>query len=336
MGLAQTPFQMLGVWCFNGLVQSTLWPPVLRVIVESLSGAERERACVNISTTYPAATLFSYLACPAILLILPWRGVFFLFSLFIFAVAALWLPVFRKMEASRPPPPGDEAPSGGAPYRKRGRKPLPVAVLALFCLALTVQGALRDGLSAWIPAYTAQTFSLETGTAIFSSSLLPVVNLLGIYAARFLYRLLKDEARTSACIFCASALAALFLRFSGAAHLALALSAFALITAGMVGVNLMLVSLVPARFSRRGLTPFISGFTNSMVYLGSSVSSFSIALGVNRLGWGPLILVLAGLALLGALLCLIAAPRWRAFLRREFAPALPPWGPPSGARKPLV
>jgi sugar phosphate permease len=84
----------------------------------------------------------------------------------------------------------------------------------------------------------------------------------------------------------------------------------------MVGINMMLVSFVPAHFSRRRLTAFFSGLANSMVYAGSSLSSFIIALMIGKFGWNPLILVFAALAFFSALLCLLSAPRRRQFLRQ--------------------
>ena len=166
----------------------------------------------------------------------------------------------------------------------------------------------------------AQTFSLGTGRAILSSSLLPVINLLGIYACQFLFRVIRDEAWVSGLLFCISALSALALKYFGAYHIAASLAAFALIAACMTGINLMLVSFVPAHFSRRGMVSFLSGLTNSMVYAGSSISAFSIALTVGRFGWDVLILVLAAMGFLSALFCLFAVPGWRAFLQREMLP----------------
>jgi OPA family glycerol-3-phosphate transporter-like MFS transporter len=313
MTITQTSLQMLVIWCFNGAVQSVLWPPILRVIVEYFPNNEREKACVNISTTYPVAALFSYAACAGILLFLSWRAVFFIFSLFLFTATLLWAVNFRKMEHCRAVP---EAEGGRTKGRAAGRtRALPYSVLALFCGALIVQGVLRDGLMAWIPSYMAQVFSLKTNAAILSAGVLPLINLSGIYFCQFLFRFIRDEARTSFCLFCISALAALALQYFGGFHIAAALAAFAAITACMMGINLMLVSFVPAQFSRMGIVSFLSGITNSMVYLGSSISAWCIGAAADAFGWNALLLVLSFLALASALLCLAAAPGWSAFVR---------------------
>jgi OPA family glycerol-3-phosphate transporter-like MFS transporter len=321
MGLARTSNQMLVIWCLNGIIQSVLWPPIVRVIVEYYPSPIREKVCVNISTTYPIATLVSYSACAGIILILPWRAVFFIVSAFLFAVSALWGVVFGKLERGLAVPPQEKdggANAARAPGRRTSRrKNLPFAALIILCSALIAQGALRDGLMAWIPAYLTQTFTLQTSTAILFSGLLPLINIAGIYACQFLFRILRDEVRTSLYLYCASALFALGLICFGGFHIIVSLTAFALITACMMGINLMLVSFVPTHFSRMGIVAFISGITNSMVYAGSSIATFGIGLAADKFGWSSLLLILAGLTLLSALLCFLAAPRWRAFLRRE-------------------
>jgi OPA family glycerol-3-phosphate transporter-like MFS transporter len=321
MALAGTSAQMLVIWCCNGLIQSILWPPILRVIVERYPSPAREKVCVNISTTYPVATLVSYAACAGIILILPWRAFFFIVSAFLFAVSALWGLVFGKVEHGPGVPRGERLERGAArvlPGKVSRRKDLPFAALIIICSALIAQGALRDGLTAWIPAYLTQIFSLQTSTAILFSGLLPLINIAGIYACQFLFRLVKDEVRTALCLYCVSALSALVLRFLGSFHIILSLAPFALITACMTGINLMLVVFVPTHFSRMRIVAFISGVTNAMVYVGSSIATFGIGLFVDRFGWGSLLLIPITLTLLSALLCLLATPRWRAFLRREY------------------
>jgi OPA family glycerol-3-phosphate transporter-like MFS transporter len=316
MGLARTGVQMLLIWCFNGLIQSVLWPPIARVIAENYPSPARERACVNIATTYPVAALVSYGASAGLILVLSWRAVFFIVSALLLAVSALWAVVFGKLEqdSGRPAGPAALGFSGGRPFKRNG---LPLAALIVICAVLITQGALRDGLMVWIPAYLTQVFTLRTSAAILFSGLLPLINLAGIYVCQFIFRRVKDEVRTSLCLYGISALSALGLRCFGAFHIALSLVFFALITASMMGVNLMLVSFVPIRFSRMGIVAFISGLTNAMVYLGSSVATFGIGLTADRFGWGSLLLILLALTLLSALLCFLALPRWRDFTRRE-------------------
>jgi OPA family glycerol-3-phosphate transporter-like MFS transporter len=243
---------------------------------------------------------------------------FFIVAVFLFALSALWGLAFGKLERGFDLPRRERAGAPrGLPRKIPPRRDLPFAALIIICGALIAQGALRDGLTAWIPSYLTQTFNLQTSTAILFAGLLPLINIAGIYVCQFLFRLVKDEVRAALCLYCVSALSALALRFLGSFHIVLSLAPFALITACMVGINLMLVVFVPTHFSRMGIVAFISGITNAMVYVGSSIATFGIGLAADKFGWDSLLLILVSLTLLSALLCLLAFPRWRAFVRRE-------------------
>jgi OPA family glycerol-3-phosphate transporter-like MFS transporter len=333
MGLAWTDTQMLVIWCFNGLVQSVLWPPILRVIVEYYPGPIREKVCIHIATTYPVAALVSYGAFAGIILALSWRAVFLAVSVFLFAVSVLWVFAFGRLAFGKPAqgpglPPlvapergtfrgtGAGTPAGTV-RRTFNRKGLPLAVLIIICSILVTQGALRDGLITWIPTYLTRVFTLRASTAILSAGILPLINLAGIYVCQYMFHRFKDEIRTSLCLYLVSALSALGLLCFGTFHIVLSLVLFALITASMMGVNLMLVSFVPTRFFRMGIVAFVSGLTNAMVYLGSSIATFGIGLTADRFGWASLLLILLSLTLISVLLCFLALPRWQNFVHRE-------------------
>jgi OPA family glycerol-3-phosphate transporter-like MFS transporter len=318
MGFSFNSSFMVAVWCFNGFIQSIIWPPILRIIVEYYSEPWRSKACANISTTYPVAVMFAYLSCAGIITVLPWRAVFFIYALFLFAVSRIWLLAFKAITLAVAPNENGFSEKALSPQTKKhlasSSKKMPALALFLFCLALISQGALRDGLMTWIPAYTTRMFLLTSNTAILSAGILPLFNLAGIYVSRLILKHTKDEAKTAVYLFGASCMAILILRFFGEYHILLSLSAFAVITGSMMGVNLMLVCMVPARFSEFGLVSFLTGLTNSMVYLGSSVSTFGIAAMLERTGWEWLLILLAALAMVSALFCVWAVPRWAVFI----------------------
>ncbi|MCL2472053.1 MAG: MFS transporter, partial [Treponema sp.] len=327
MGFARTGAFMLVTWCVNGLIQSVLWPPVLRIIVEYFPESERNKVCTNISTTYPIAVMFAYVCCAGIVTILSYRVVFFLFALFLFISSWLWAVSYGKMiqsakdaNAGLLPGADDVKPSipiqnlsGKKHLKFFGKASAPGIAIILFCLALVSQGILRDGLMTWIPVYISTVFSFPAGTAILFAGIIPLVNLGGIYLCRFIFIRIKDEAKTAVYFFGASFFAALFLRFAGEYHICISLFALAVIIASMMGVNIMLVTFVPAHFARFALVSFMTGLTNSMVYVGSSISNFGIALVVEKAGWDLLLTLLILMTMASVALCHFAAPRWAVF-----------------------
>ena len=315
MAFTHTSASMLIIWSFNGLIQSIIWPPFLRVMVEYFAEPTRTKICTNIATTQPAAVIMAYLSCAGIITILQWRAVFIIFALFLFIVSVVWVIAFKKFSpiSSFAENAKQEAAFQTAAQKKSNIPSCAVFAIVFFCLALIMQGALRDGLMAWMPVYTARVFLLSSNTAILTAGILPMINLAGIYVCRFIFNRIKNEGKTSILLFSISSAAALILRFFGEHHILLSLFAFAMIAACMTGINLMLVTFVPSRFSKFGLVSFMTGLNNSMVYVGSSISVFGIALLVERSGWEGLLTMVFILGIVSILFCILASRKWTVF-----------------------
>ena len=106
--------------------------------------------------------------------------------------------------------------------------------------------------------------------------------------------------------------AALLAVFSGSNPL-LSVLFLALLSGSMHGVNLMLTCMVPPHFAKFGRTALVSGALNSCTYVGAALSTYGIALFSQRFGWSGTILLWAGIALTGTLVCFLVSIPWRSF-----------------------
>ena len=315
MSFLTSPGQMLAAWCVNGAVQATTWTPILRIIAENLPIESRHRACVNMATTYPVAALLTYVGCAGVIYISGWRLVFRITAVIMLLMSAAWLAGFRVVERNLVETQEAAGEAGPAAREGSGEKlRFPILLLALVCLALCTQGALRDGIMTWVPAYLTGTFAIGTSFSIFSTTLLPFVNLLGVYTAGFLHRCSGNEVFTALCLFGTALAGALALLLLGGGSLAASLVSFSVITSSMMGVNLMLVSFVPTYFMRWGKVSFVAWLVNSMVYVGSSVATYGIGAVADAAGWGALLAILVGIAAAGGVVCFFCMPLWRRFM----------------------
>ena len=64
---------------------------------------------------------------------------------------------------------------------------------------------------------------------------------------------------------------------------------FAVITASMMAVNALYVNMIPLHFEASGRVSTVSGFLNSVAYLGSAISTFTIGVMVEKAGWAATI-----------------------------------------------
>ena len=87
----------------------------------------------------------------------------------------------------------------------------------------------------------------------------------------------------------------------------------ALIIGSVHGINLMLVCYVPKRFKKYGNVSTLSGIINSFTYVGAAISTYGIALLVEKSGWNLTIFIWLLISLLGFICCLIVYRRWQKF-----------------------
>lgn len=158
--------------------------------------------------------------------------------------------------------------------------------LLFFILPDAIHGMLKDGVTSWIPTYITEVFHTSPSLAVVVTTVLPVVNLAGAYAAAFVYkRTKKSEVRSAGVFFLVAVCALLGIRLAGRMSLIVTILLFAIITSSMMAINTVFVSLLPLRFEKLGKVSTISGFMNSVAYLGTAVSTFTIGIMVEHFGW---------------------------------------------------
>ena len=328
---------MTAIWCINGFAQSMLWPPLVRMMVDLLPAEAFKRACVHISIASSAGTITVYLLAPVCIRVLNWRYVFWIAAAFCICVICNWMRGTRRIENWRragivrtadAAAPADRktpaSPKENAPEEKMRENPDKTSLYKLFtssglffmAIAIVLQGILKDGLLTWIPSYISETYDLSTSLAVLVSVALPIFSIISVSLASMLNRIIRSEATCAAAIFafgaCSCALLAVFFSFSPYTSVLLA----GITTGCMHGVNLMLISRVPAHFARYGRTSTVSGMLNTFTYLGSAISTYGIAAVTEAFGWQTSVICWAAAAVLGTIACVFSIRRWRGFTAR--------------------
>ena len=283
---------MAAVWCINGYAQAMIWPPIIRIFAEMLEEKTKLRFCINIISTQALGTLASYLLSAAVIYLNGWNGVFFAAAALLIAAALLWDIKFRKIEKFSMEYGIDDGTEDGIKSGSRKENQVPFLSLLtgsgilVILIPVIVHGVLKDGVTSWVPTYISETFLTSPALSILVTTVLPVINLTGAYAAQYLYRKWKkQETKTAACFFLAATVSLLCLWLFGSKSLLLTVILLSVITASMMAVNTIFVNLLPLRFERAGRVSTVSGFLNSMAYLGCAISTFTIGILVQNNGW---------------------------------------------------
>lgn len=305
MGISSNYIIMSAIWGISGYSQAMVWPPIIKLFSNELDENARMSALVNIATTMAAGTLFSYLLSALILSVSGWRMVFIIPSVLI-ALTTLVCGIGLKGVLKNSQTAADKITPAKKPAPKGSTcKALLMGLVPLVVLPAMIHGMIKDGVSSWVPTYISERFGLMPALSILLTTLLPVVNMLGAYAAGFVNRRIKDECKSCAVFFALSALLLVALNFSSGLGAAFSAVLLALVTSSMIAVNTLIVSFIPMRYSKAGLCATVSGFLNSMSYIGAALSAFTLGIMSAKLGWAYTISAFALLCAAGAALSLM-------------------------------
>ncbi len=305
------------IWFINGFAQSMLWPPLVRIMAEVMDSATYNRVCTNVNVAGMSATVLLYITASAIWIrYFNWKYVFFASAIVSGIIAVIWFFGFRKAVS-------------GTEFFKKVRssektekakntlsaKKLLLSGFVLISLGIVAQGALRDGITDWVPTFIINTFSLESGSAILKSVIIPVfsvisVKLVGIINGKFV----KDEVKAGGITFLAGALGCVLLLFIYKENQYVTLILAALITCFMHGVNYFLICIVPARFEKYNAVSTMSGIINSLTYVGSAAATYGFGAVSDNFGWNTVLISWVVVAAVGTLCCFAAIKPWKKFI----------------------
>ena len=299
---------MTGFWCFNGFFQALLWPPLVRLMAENMTGDEYSKAVVSVSASASVATILIYIIVPAAIAVSGWRLVFVIASVSGIASALVWLRFTGNIRenGNLQKVSGSSAPSEN---RLSSVVPLLIPIMAAICL----QGILRDGITTWMPTYIYEVFDLGLSMSILTTAILPIFSIISLKIAARINKSIGNELKTSMLLFGTSFAAAAIMIPMFSKSVLLCALLMAVITGCMHGINLMLIGNLPAHFAKYGKVSTVSGLLNACTYVGSALSTYGFAALSESFGWGFTIASWAVIAGVGLALCLMLTGKWKRF-----------------------
>jgi OPA family glycerol-3-phosphate transporter-like MFS transporter len=306
----KTAGAMSTFWAVNGFAQAFMWPPIAKLMLSSMDGDEYKKQIQKVLWGCMAATMFVYLISPLIVSVMNWKGVFW-FSAITGALGIVyWLKACPIIALK-----GKEE-KENIEKTERNNTPI-IAVMAVLLFAIICMGALRDGVTTWLPSYVSEAFNLESESAILTGAVLPMFTMVCYSVTARLYKTkLKNPVLCAGVVFGLGFLASLVLYIltaTSSSGIVASVTLAALLTGCMHGVNLILISMLPSYFKRRGKVSLITGILNCAVYVGSAASTYLFPLVASNGGWSSTVLIWLIIAAVGTLVCLATVLPWKKF-----------------------
>ena len=303
---------LIPVWAVNGFAQALMWPPMVRILAHHLTDEQYAVACKWVSWGSALGTMAVYACVPALIRAFDFRAIFWIGGTAALLMAVVMKTVYERYFGSASAPAPAKQQSAAAPARPFDA--VGVLLLAMIMVAIVMQGALRDGVTNWMPTLVSESFGLDSSSAIFSGILLPIFHILFSQITATVYRrFIPNELTCSCVIFTVAAGIAAALALVGSRSVIISVVLLAMLVGCMHGVNFIFTCMVPPRFAKYGHVSLVSGILNSSTYAGAALSTYGVALLSQHAGWHATLWCWAGLAAIGAVITLLLIARWRLF-----------------------
>lgn len=298
--VAPNVYLMTAAWCVNGAAQAMMWPPIVVIMTEALTAKEYNKSSILVSCGGYLGNIAVYLLAPLMIRISTWRTVFFICGgcavLMAFTVCFLCPDVKSGTKAGKPE------------NKKIGIKGFITPFLVLVMLGVAFEGALREGILTWMPTYISQTYDLGSEISILSGVILPVFSTASVVLSMVIYEhFIKNPLHYATLVLVIGAVfSGVLYAFTGKSA-AISVASFAIITAAMHGASLMLTTMIPPLYLKKGNVSTVSGVINAATYVGSALSGVGTAALSSAFGWRAVTGVWVTFALISAACCFIAS-----------------------------
>lgn len=309
---------LIGVWAANGLFQSMLWSPILRVFSETIDESLSKKAILNIALSLPVGTVLAYLMSSMIIKYLNWKYVFiFEGSVVVIAVLFAGFAIFcSEKDIEKVPVIQKQNAEAHNNVNKKGLAAVAVSSGLLFIMILSfLHGMMREGITNWVPAMISEVYGVSTSFSVFVTIALPIFNAFGAYLVTPLYKKLgENEMKTAGVTGFAALVPLLIMLFMNKLPVYVIIVLLAVTTSVMYALNYLIISLVPVRFSKFGFTFGISGILNSGAHIGCALSSYGFGAISEKAGWSAVIIVWIVSSVLITVFSFASNKRWSRFL----------------------
>ena len=288
---------------FTGICMSMIWPSIFHAMVVLMQRDDKINYSVEISSSMAAGSLVSYVMNAAFLNWFDWRAGFIVPGVLLTAFGCAWFMLYDRLASKADVAEAEQAAS--VSHKAVSLKALIFApCLAVAVFPVIMHGAIKDGVTAWVPAYISEVFGASPAFSSLISVLLPLFNLMGTYMSRFMYKRCGENEFVSASVFFAVAAAGFCLMITlGMSALPVTMFCFALVTSCMMAANILLINLLPLRFEANGRTSTVSGGLNAIAYGGSAAASAIIGIVSEAYGWHVMVLSWMIIMVLSGLIC---------------------------------
>lgn len=314
-------YLMIPVWAINGFAQALLWPPIVRVLSDSLSHEKYVTANLIVTCGAHISTIVLYIYAPICISFMSYKAVFFTSTVFCTVVGIIFLVavslVLNKKETQKEVDikKSDKTTPVLEMFKKSGVLPIFVCII--------VMGFMRDGIESWLPTLYSEAFHRDSSESILVSVALPIFSIISLFLVRTIHKgkTFNNEVRGAGILFLISIILcvpfAVLVNLENIWTRVVCLILAAVVCACMHSCNFLLISCVPGRFAHTGRASTVGGFCNACTYIGAATSMYGIAIVSEHFGWRITIISWIAILIIGVIFACLGFKKYTKFLKTK-------------------
>ena len=289
---------LVALWFVNGLLQSLIWTPIVRILAVHFRDKVRDHAAFFMSLTLIFGYLIAWALSGLLTSLLSWRIAFLVSGLVTAGIAVPSILYMKRMPVDYTLRPKEGTVS---------EKPAPVSHLVLhtnlilLLIACFANGYVRDGITNWAAKLLMDTQGIDLSSAVGIILIIPAVNFLGIRLGQAAYKRSRNNSYLSSGIMyavCTALCLVLPVTLDS-------LWAFVIVLVGTsamtYGLNPLLTTIMPMQYANLNRVALAAGLMDAMIYVGSSFSGTFAGFLSDRFGWAAVFVSWTVLSLVGTL-----------------------------------
>ena len=306
-----TPITAMIAYALTGFFLSMIYGPMTKLVSENTEPIHAVRCSVG----YTFASLFGSPAAGILATFLVWQNVFAVSSFALFAMAIACFTITLAFEKR-----GIVRYGHIKPDKKEGGsiKLLFKHHIVKFSFVAILTGIIRTSVVFWLPTYINQylEYTEKESTSLFSIATF-IISFTAIIAV-FIYERLKRNVNVSLLLMFSSSVVFFLLTYLVPSPIFnLVFIVLAIMSAN--GASSMLWSVYCPSLKDTGVVSGATGFLDFLSYTGAAIANTLFATAATDIGWGNLILVWAGLMVIGVIISLPFRKSWGASEKSDVA-----------------
>ena len=199
-------------------------------------------------------------------------------------------------------------------------KTLALSGALIFAFPAVFHGMLKDGVNTWVPSLLRDSFKTTDAFSTVLAVAVPIAGVIGIILANFLLgrkRLNGNHSVIGIILMLAAAIPAAVLIKATDIPLPAGVVCLCLVSLLMESFCHVFSVMMPTEFAPYGRASTVSGIFNSVIYVGSAISTYTFGAAAEHIGWSGTAVIWLSLALLSAAVLAFAIKPWSRFINSE-------------------